>query len=262
MTNVARASNIATVTTAYPHGFVTGQRVNVNAVDGTYDNATAAITVSPSNPKTFTYANAGADEATKADAGTASPLKSQRYGIIITGSTQGLHNSLFAHNHLIGNLTGAFYYDNANGSFVTILNNTGTLATATKHPYDTEFQTWLNSSGGGLTAGQIVIRLAGATGQEITTTASAANRDVIGVVAESISNATWGRIQTLGKTTLLKVNGVLDIAVGDYICTYSSAGIGRRAAAGEVAIAIALEAYATDDSAGIIDALIIPPFQL
>jgi hypothetical protein len=262
MTNVARASNIATVTTAYPHGFVTGQRINVNAVDAAYDNATAVITTSASNPKTFTYANAGADEATKADAGTASPLKSQRYGIIVTGSTQGLHNSFFANNNLIGNLTGAFYYDNANGSFVTIYNNTGTLATATKHPYDTEFQTWLNSSGGGLTVGQIVVRLAGTTGQEVTTTVSAADRNILGVAAESISNAAWGRIQTLGKTISLKVNGTIDIAIGDYICTYSSAGIGRKAAAGEVAIAIALEAYTTDDSNGIIDALIIPPFQL
>jgi len=55
------------------------------------------------------------------------------------------------------------------------------------------------------------------------------------------------------------VNGTADIAIGDFISTYTSAGIGQKASAGETAIAIALEAYTDNDSLGVIDALIIPP---
>ncbi|MDD5065227.1 MAG: hypothetical protein PHQ35_10785 [Phycisphaerae bacterium] len=66
-------------------------------------------------------------------------------------------------------------------------------------------------------------------------------------------------VQTLGKTTLLKVDGTTDIAIGDFIGTFTTAGIGMKCSAGDMAIAIALEAYTTDDSAGVIDALLITP---
>ena len=38
--------------------------------------------------------------------------------------------------------------------------------------------------------------------------------------------------------------------------------IGMKAASGDMAVAIALEAYATDDSSGVIDALLITPRKI
>ncbi len=78
----------------------------------------------------------------------------------------------------------------------------------------------------------------------------------------SIANNTVGRIQTLGHTTVLKVDGTADIAIGDFIATFTTAKIGQKATAGDMAIAIAREAYTTDDSAGVIDAILITPRKL
>ena len=126
-----------------------------------------------------------------------------------------------------------------------------------------------NTSAATINAGNVVTLKAVAAGNEVTTTTTASDNLVFGVAAASISSNAYGYIQTSGKTTLLKVNGTTDIAVGDFITTYTTAGIGQKATAGtlgttpgDLAIAIALEAYTANDSSGVIDALIIEPRRL
>lgn len=116
-----------------------------------------------------------------------------------------------------------------------------------------------NTSGAALAAGNVVILKSVAAGNEVTTTITGGDSKVFGMAIEPINDAAWGRIQILGKTTSLKVNGIVDIAVGDYLSTYTEAGIAKKASSGETAFAIALEAYAGDDSNGVIDALLISP---
>jgi len=82
------------------------------------------------------------------------------------------------------------------------------------------------------------------------------------VAAATIADDAYGIILTEGKTTTLKVNGTTDINIGDYLCTYSTAGISQKAATGDMAYAIALEAYTGNDSNGVIDALLIKPRKL
>lgn len=61
----------------------------------------------------------------------------------------------------------------------------------------------------------------------------------------------------------MRVEGTLDIDIQDLVGTYgTTAGLGMEAASGDVANAIALEAYATNDENGIIDVLMIPPVQV
>jgi len=119
-----------------------------------------------------------------------------------------------------------------------------------------------NTSGGDLVAGNLVTLKAVAGGNEITTTTTQGDDLVLGMLAEDIANNGYGMVQTLGKTTLLKVDGTTDIAIGDFIGTFTTAGIGMKCSAGDMAIAIALEAYTTDDSAGVIDALLITPRKI
>ena len=120
-----------------------------------------------------------------------------------------------------------------------------------------------NTSGGALAAGDVVILKAAAAGNEVTTTATAGDDMVYGMVAESINNNAYGYVLVIGKTTALKVSGEDaaggDIAIGDLIGTHDAAGISQKAAAGDMAFAIALEAYAGEDHNGVIDALLIKP---
>lgn len=119
-----------------------------------------------------------------------------------------------------------------------------------------------NTSGGTINAGEVVTFKAVAGGDEVTTTINQGDDLVFGMALISIANNTYGPILTYGYTKLLKVNGTTDIAIGDFIGTFTTAGIGMKAVAGDMAIAIALEAYTTDDSNGVIDALFITPRKI
>jgi hypothetical protein len=101
-----------------------------------------------------------------------------------------------------------------------------------------------------------------AAGNEVTTSTTIGDPKVYGMATTAIASTAFGFIQTLGKTTLLTVDGTVDIAIGDYISHHDTAGIGQKALPGHTAIAIALEAYTTDDNSGVIDAILIPPFTL
>ncbi len=116
-----------------------------------------------------------------------------------------------------------------------------------------------NTSGATIAVGALVTLKSVATSDEITTTTAAGDNKVFGVAEESIANNASGAVCTRGKVTTLKVNGTTDIAIGDYLTSYTTVEIAAKATAGQTAIAIALEAYATDDSAGVIDALLINP---
>ncbi len=119
-----------------------------------------------------------------------------------------------------------------------------------------------NTSGGSLLFGNVVILKSVATADEITTTTTVGDDSVIGVVASSVTNNNITSVRTAGEFIGLKVNGTTDIAIGDFLCTYSTAGIAAKATTGDMAFAIALEAYTTDDSNGVIDALLIKPRKL
>lgn len=125
-----------------------------------------------------------------------------------------------------------------------------------------DFRRMKNTSGGALATGDLVILKAVAAGDEVTTTTTQGDDKVCGMAVETIANDAYGRIQILGKTIALKVDGTTDIAIGDFIGTFTTAKIGRKAVKGDMAIAIALEAYATDDSSGVIDAILIPPRKI
>lgn len=116
-----------------------------------------------------------------------------------------------------------------------------------------------NTSGGTLTAGTVVILKSVATGDEVTTTTTGGDNKVFGVVDTTVANDAWGPILVEGFTATLKVDGTTDIAIGDYLTCFTTAGIAAKAAAGNMVFAMALEAYTTNDSSGVIDALIIPP---
>lgn len=68
ISNVARTSNIATITTSAAHNFSTGDTAVVTAVTNTSLNGTVTITVT--GLTTFTYANSGSNIISIADTGT------------------------------------------------------------------------------------------------------------------------------------------------------------------------------------------------
>lgn len=122
-----------------------------------------------------------------------------------------------------------------------------------------KFYRMKNTSGGALAAGDTVVLKAVAAGDEITTTVNQGDDMVFGTLDEAINNNLYGQVQTEGETVKLKVNGVINIGIGDLLGTFTAAGIAQQAQAADMAFAIALEAYAGADSNGVIDALLITP---
>lgn len=169
-------------------------------------------------------------------------------GVNITTSTE--ERSIISGNIFTGNTTAIA----DSGTATTIQSNSGVDELFRK-----ESVRMKNTSGATITAGEVVIFKSVAAGDEVTTTTSAGDTKVYGVATAAITNNAYGYIQIAGKTTILKVNGTTDIAVGDFLSCFTTAGIAQKASAGQMAIAIALEAYTTDDSSGVIDALIISP---
>ena len=118
-----------------------------------------------------------------------------------------------------------------------------------------------NNSGAGLRQGNVVVFASVAGGDNITTTSTAGDTKVFGIADETIANAAWGRILIEGYTTnLYAANVDSSIAIGDYLSTYSAAYYVKKASAGQIAFAIALEAPTTGTA--IIDALLITPRQI
>lgn len=151
-----------------------------------------------------------------------------------------------------------------NGLTTNLRDNQGVPVTLEK-----SYMLMKNTSGSTINAGNVVTLKAVAAGNEVITTTTASDNLVFGMATAAISNNASGYIQVIGKTTLLTVDGTTDIAIGDFLTTFTSAGIARKAAAGtlgttpgDLAFAIALEAYTTNDSSGVVDALLIKPIRL
>lgn len=68
ISNVARSSNVATITTSADHNMNVGDVVCINVSDDTYDDLEVEIATVPSST-TFTYSNTGDDETEKAATG-------------------------------------------------------------------------------------------------------------------------------------------------------------------------------------------------
>lgn len=119
-----------------------------------------------------------------------------------------------------------------------------------------------NGDASSLAAGDSVLLKAAAAGNEVykPTTTVGDNR-IFGMALEVITSGSFGNILVTGKTALLKVDGTTDIAIGDWL-TYLAAGIAGKASTGNMAFAMALEAYTTNDSAGVIDAVLVSPRQV
>ena len=79
---------------------------------------------------------------------------------------------------------------------------------------------------------------------------------IYGMLEADIVNNAYGPVQTHGFTSKLKVNGTVNIGIGDHLTTNNVAGIARKSAANNTIFAMALEAYAGADNLGVIDALI------
>ncbi|NTW31765.1 MAG: hypothetical protein HGB12_03935 [Bacteroidetes bacterium] len=190
------------------------------------------------------------------------------YGIQITGDKNTVANNGIYSNQSFG--TGIIISSNNNvvteniiTNFGTKISDSGTGTTLKDNQGSiTEEKNYVkmkNTSGSGLVAGNIVVFKSVAGGNEVTTTTTKGDSKVFGVVSESIADAASGLVQIFGKTTVLKANGTTDIAIGDFLTAYTTSGIACKAGAGDMAFAIALEAYATDDNSGVIDALLISP---
>lgn len=171
-------------------------------------------------------------------------------------SDTGASKNVISSNNLRQNVATVFPFSSSALSEINYTDgNLGTSILLTR-----KYLICLNVSGGTLNEGDIVIINANTLGSSrITTTTIAGSNLVFGMVAETIANNDTGFIQVQGFTDSLKVDGTTDIAVGDFISCFTTAKIGKKAVAGDTAIAIAYEGYTTDDSNGIIDALIIPP---
>lgn len=189
------------------------------------------------------------------------------------------------------NTTGGFYFDN-NSSLVlyscsgddyifgtastqkvmfvscvgmgndSLIDEAGGIIVGSEINIPRESVTLKNTSGGTLTRGTVVIQKSVAGGDEFTTTTTAGDDKVVGMLTQTLTNDSSSYVLTRGKTSGLKVDGTTDIAVGDFLCTSTTAGIAQKATTGDMAFAIALEQYQTDDQNGVIDALIISPRKI
>ena len=116
----------------------------------------------------------------------------------------------------------------------------------------------INDSGGSVARGDTLM-LDADKGRNYFDTSSGGDDDqVIGMAAEAIADGARGKIQTYGQTKYLKVDGTDDIAVGDFISSFTTSKIAQKGTIGSGnCFAIACEAYTTDDSLGVIDAFLL-----
>lgn len=241
------------------HNSVTGNTMDLNAgsVTGVTIAANCDRNVVSSNMMLALTTGVSIGSAANDNVVSGNVIYAATTGITITSTAT---NSTITGNDLVG--------------CTTYITNSGTASVLNaNYPVPITLQRSIanmkNTSGVTINAGEVVVWKAVANGDEVTTTTTASDPLVMGVSEASIGNNSYGHILTAGKTVLLKVDGTTDIAVGDFLTTYTTAGIARKASAGtlgttpgDLAFAIALEAYTADDSSGVIDALLISPRRL
>ncbi len=130
--------------------------------------------------------------------------------------------------------------------------------------YERKMVALKNESNASRTIGQVVVYGShdSFSGSEFNTTTTAGDAVVAGITWMPISDDATGYVLQEGFTKYLKVNGLDNIAIGDLLSTFTTAGIAQKAISGEVVFAIALEEYTVDNSSGIIDALLITPREM
>ena len=117
-----------------------------------------------------------------------------------------------------------------------------------------------NGSGGDVARGDVVVYKATSdfTADVIafTTTTTGDDGNVMGMVLDvSIPSLSVGKIQVWGPTPFLKVDGTTDIDIGHKLSAFTTAKIAQKSSGAGI-FAMALEAYTTNDSSGVIDAFI------
>ncbi len=116
----------------------------------------------------------------------------------------------------------------------------------------------INDSGSSVARGDVVMLDAAKGRNYFDTSATGDDDQVIGMAFEAIADKAKGLIQTHGPTQYLKVDGTDDIAVGDFISSFTTAKIGQKGTIGSGnCFAIACEAYTADNSLGVIDAFLL-----
>jgi len=118
-----------------------------------------------------------------------------------------------------------------------------------------------NTSGGARAVGDVVSLKSVAAGNEVTAPTADGERQVYGMVAETINDNAWGFVQVKGKTTALKATNVGggNIVIGDFLITENGVRARKATAATDPIFARALEALAAAD--GVIDAYIVSPWH-
>ena len=107
----ALSTNVATITTSTPHGFLVGEKVTVSDVDGTFDG-TYTITSLPSNT-TFTYAKTSGNIVSTVSSGTVRAksrvIRSrQLIGNVVTITTTNTHGAILGEQVTISGLGASF----------------------------------------------------------------------------------------------------------------------------------------------------------
>lgn len=123
---VARSSNVATLTTSEPHGFVVGEKVQVVTPDGVGYSGTHTITSLPS-ATTFTFANSGSNQVSTSVTSTTASSASRKIasillaGNVVTVTTRSNHGAIFGEDITITGV-GAQFDGNYTVSAIPFLN--------------------------------------------------------------------------------------------------------------------------------------------
>lgn len=128
------------------------------------------------------------------------------------------------------------------------------------HKDEVEIITMKNTSGGTVNYGScVILNVSSGDALEFTTTTTASDPLVYGVLGDDIANNASGSVVLQGSAAgnLVRVDGSgTSIAAGDFITTSTTAGIGVKATTGQTAYAIALASATTSTR---IKALLIRP---
>lgn len=172
---------------------------------------------------------------------------SQKYGVeLASGATKNVVTG----NTLLNNVTAAILHTSANMN--TVKDNIGVL-----HAVEQEFVYIENGSVNTLLGSCGVLTNVG----QFHRSACAGDDRILGAAAENIDQNESGYVRILG-VGKVKVDGTVDIGVGDMLTPEGTAGISKKAASGDMAFAQAQEAYTNDDANGLIDALLYPVRKL
>jgi parallel beta-helix repeat protein len=177
-----------------------------------------------------------------------------RYGINISNAT--CDKNVIIGNDLYDDGFGTGSFNDAGTLTHVEDNNRGIQLDQIRH-----YRRVQNTSGAQRVAGDVVSLKAVANGYEVTAPAAVGERQVFGMVAETINNNDWGLVQVKGKTTALKATnaGGGNIVIGDNLITENGVRARKAAAATDPIFARALEACAAANCT--IDAYIKSPWD-